>query len=286
MKVTTTAFRLASRFSASSRTTGAGTLRPTLTLLTLALLLGIAVPALGQDDDPANRLWLAFQHHHKVGEKARVAGKLGYKELLSPDQLFGESNKFYLNGDGSYDLGEKLRVDVGLGLYYTYQPEDDDVFETRLWQGGTVFWPDSPGLVRRLVFAQRVRLEERFTDSGGWDFALRFRYRLDTKIAINKYTLEPGAFYLPLAAEFFADLTGEATEFFAEQSRLSIGLGYVLNKNWTLDLRFLRQRSRSTSDEDFTISSNVIDVHGQELVRNPGSGQGEVRVPSDPSGSQ
>jgi hypothetical protein len=113
--------------------------------------------------------------------------------------------------------------------------------------------------VRRLVFTQRLRLEERFTDSDGWDFAMRLRYRLDTKIAINKHTLEPGAFYIPMELELFADLHGEPTELFGEQSRLSVGLGYVMNKNWTLDFRFQRQRSRSTSEEDFTRSGNVID---------------------------
>jgi hypothetical protein len=228
-----------------------GTRRPTRTLLTLPLLLGVATPALGQDDDLPTQLWLAFQHHHKVGEKTRVFGKLGYKELTSPDQFFG--------GSGSYDLGEHFRVDGGVGLYYTYQPEDDDTFEFRLWQEGTAFWPDSPGLVRRLVFTHRLRFEERFTDSDGWDFAMRLRYRLDTKIPINKHTLEPGAFYLPLAAEFFVDLTGEVTEFFGDKRRLSVGLGYVMNKNWTLDLRFQRQLSRSTSEEDFTRSGNVIE---------------------------
>ena len=235
------------------------TSRLTRTLLALPLLLGVATRALGQSDDLPTQLWLAFQHHHKVGEKTRVSGKLGYKELMSPDLFFGEWTKFYVNGDGSYDLGKHFRVDGGVGLYYTYQPEDDDTLEFRLWQGGTAFWPDTSGLARRLVFTHRLRLEERFTDSDGWDFAMRLRYRLDTKIPINKYTLEPGAFYLPLAAELFADLSGEAAEFFGDRSRLSVGLGYVLNKNWTLDLRFQRQRSRSTSEEDFTRSGNVID---------------------------
>jgi hypothetical protein len=229
------------------------------TLLTLPLLLGVAIPAFGQDDDLPTQLWLAFQHHHKAGDRTRLSGKLGYKELTSPDQLFGEWNKFYVNGDGSYDLGEQFRIDGGVGLYYTYQPEDDDTFEFRLWQGGTAFWPDSPGLVRRLVFTHRLRLEERFTDSGGWDFAIRFRYRLDTKIPMNKHTLEPGAVYLPLSAEFFVDLTGEVMNLFDDLTRLSVGLGYVINKNWTLDLRFTRQRTRSTSEEELTRSGNVID---------------------------
>ena len=259
MKITTTASPLVSRVSTPSRSTWAGPRRPIRTLLTLSLLFGGVIPALGQNDDLPTQLWLAAQHHHKVGEKTRVSGKLGYKELTSPDQFFGEWNEFYVNGDGSYDLGEQFRVDGGVGLYYTYQPEDEDTFEFRLWQGGTAFWPDSPGLVRRLVFTHRLRFEERFTDSEGWDFAMRLRYRLVTKIPINKHTLEPGAFYLPLAAEFFVDLTGEVTEFFGDKRRLSVGLGYVMNKNWTLDLRFQRQLSRSTSEEDFTRSGNVIE---------------------------
>jgi len=88
---------------------------------------------------------------------------------------------------------------------------------------------------------------------------MRLRYRLDTKIPLNTYTLEPGAIYLPLAIELFADLIDEVPEFFAKRNRASIGLGYVMNKNWTLDLRFHRQRSRSTIDEDFTRSGHVID---------------------------
>ena len=59
--------------------------------------------------------------------------------------------------------------------------------------------------------------------------------------------------------EFFADLIDEAPEFFAKRSRATIGLGYVMNKNWTLDLRFHRQRSRATIEEDFKTSTDVID---------------------------
>ena len=113
--------------------------------------------------------------------------------------------------------------------------------------------------MRRLVFTHRLRLEERVTESEAWAFAMRLRYRLDTKIPVNKYTLEPGAFYVPLAIEFFADFLEETPEFFAKRNRASIGLGYVISKNWTVDLRYHRQKSRSTIDEDFKTSGNVID---------------------------
>ena len=57
----------------------------------------------------------------------------------------------------------------------------------------------------------------------------------------------------------FDDLIDEAPELFGKRSRLSVGLGYVMNKNWTVDLRYHWQRSRSTIDEDFKTSGNVID---------------------------
>ena len=236
-----------------------GARRLTGTLLALPLLLAAATPAFGQSDDLPTQLWLSFQHQRKVGERSSVFGTLGYEELMSTERFFGEWTKLYVNGGASYDLGKRFRIAGGVGFYYTYQPETHDLFEFRLWQEGTAFWPDSPGAVRRLVLTHRLRLEERITESDGWDFAMRLRYRLDTKIPLNKYTLEPGAFYIPLAVEFFADLIDEVPEFFAKRNRASIGLGYVMNKNWTLDLRFHRQRSRSTIEEDFTRSGNVID---------------------------
>jgi hypothetical protein len=232
---------------------------PIRALLVLSLLLAVAIPAFAQSEDLPTQLWLSFQTQRKVGEKTSVFGSLGYEELMSRESFWGEWNKLYVTGGGSYDLGKRFRVAAGAGLYYTYQSEISDLFEFRLWQEGTAFWPDSPGAVRRLVFVHRLRLEERVTEAEEWGFAMRLRYRLDTKIPLNKYTLEPGAFYLPLAVEFFADLIEEVPEFFARRNRASIGLGYVMNKNWTLDLRFHRQRSRSTIEGDFTKSGNVID---------------------------
>ena len=234
-------------------------IRLTLALLALPLLFAYSTPAFAQDEDLPTQLWLSFQHQRKVGEKTRVFTSLGYEELTSRESFWGEWNRLYLTGGGSYDLGKRLRVAAGVGLYYTYHPATADVFELRLWQEGTAFWPDSPGAVRRLVFVHRLRLEERITEAVGWGFALRLRYRLDTKIPLNKYTLEPGVFYVPLAVEIFGDLTDPAPEFFAKTNRLTVGMGYVINQNWTVDLRFHRQGSRSTIDEDFKTSGNVID---------------------------
>jgi len=127
--------------------------------------------------------------------------------------------------------------------------------------------PDCASVSMMPLPARRLRLEERVTELDGWVFAMRLRYRLDTKIPLNTYTLEPGAFYVPLAIEFFADLVDEAPEFFAKRTRTTVGLGYVINKNWTLDLRYHRQRSRATIEGEFKTSTNVIDFSVKSSFR-------------------
>jgi len=240
---------------------------PARAIWTVPLLLAVTLSAFGQEEETPTQFWMSYNHQNKVGERTRVFGTLGYEELLSEEQFFGEWTKLYLNGGGSYDLGKRFRVTAGVGAYYTYQPETDDVFEFRLYQEGTAYWPDSVGHVRRFVLTHRLRLEERFSDSDGWTFSMRLRYRIDTKIPVNKYTLEPGAFYIPLAYEWYADVLDEAPEFFGKRDKASAGLGYVINKTWTVDLRYHRQRSRATIEDDFKSSSNVIDFTIKTSVR-------------------
>ena len=92
-------------------------------------------------------------------------------------------------------------------------------------------------------------------------------YRLHTNIGINTYDLEPGSFYLLLAAEWFADLGGTSSELFADELRSSLGLGYASSPSWTLDLRYHRQRSREAAADDFHTNSQVIDFSARTSVR-------------------
>jgi hypothetical protein len=228
-------------------------------ILVCGLVTIAAAPLSAQDEGTPTQLWLNYQFQQKVGEKSRVFGTLSYEELMSRENFWGEWNRLAIRGGGSVDLGSRFRVALGGDLRYTYRREIDDLFEFRLWQEGTAFWPERTGGFRRWVLVHRLRIEERITESDGWGFAMRLRYRLEIKIPLNKYTLEPKTFYLPLAVEFFADIVNEVPEYFARQNRATVGLGYVINKNWTVDLRYHRQRSRSTIDDDFKISNNVID---------------------------
>jgi hypothetical protein len=239
------------------------------TLCIILLILAGASPASSQetDTDTPNQLWLTYEHQDMVGERTRVFGSLGYEELRSEDRFFGEWTRLNFKAGLSYDLGERFRIAAGVGAFYTFQPETDDVSEFRLWQEGTAFWPESFGHVRRFVLTHRLRLEERFTKSDERVFTMRLRYRLETMIPLNTYTLEPGTFYLPISGEVFADVADEAPEVFAQKNRVSIGLGYVINQKWTVDLRYHRQRSRANIEEAFDTSFNVIDFTVRTSIR-------------------
>ena len=234
----------------------------------LAALVATAAPAFAQDQDGSNlQRSLGYEYQRKINDRLRGFGTLIYEELYDADRLFGAENQLKTTGGVSYDLKKRIRLEAGLGLYYTYLPEQHDTFETRLWQAATFDWPDSPGLVRRYVLQHRFRLEERFKNTTEWSFAARLRYRLSFKIPINKYTLEPRAFYVPLKAEFFIPLGSEIQELYAQQARYSAGIGYVFNKQWTLELRYARQRLRNTVDENLQPTDQFIEIRLKSSFR-------------------
>ena len=234
----------------------------------VAIIAMMALPSVGQEiDDTPAQLWLSYQYQNKVRDQVRVYGKMGYEELLSSERFFGEWTRLYLTGGASYDVRPWLRIAGGLGTYYTYHPETHNIFELRPWQEATLFWPEIEGWTRRLVVSHRLRLEERFTNAEDWDIAARVRYRIETKLPINAFSLERGSFYIPVSAELFVDLGDEVEEFFSEHGRASIGFGYVLNRRWTLELLYNREKSRATVAEDFRTSHNVIEFNVRTSIR-------------------
>ena len=190
-----------------------------------------------------------------------------YEERYDSDFLRASRAVLSTTGGVSYDLGKRFRIEGGLGLYYTYRSDLLDTFETRLWQAATVDWPNSPGVARRFVLQHRFRLEERFRKTEDWSFALRFRYRLAFAIPLNRYTVEAGAFYLPLKAELFVPLGDDIEELFTKQARYSAGLGYVFGKSWTIELRYAQLRMRDTIDAGLHTTDHFIEFRVKSSFR-------------------
>lgn len=240
-----------------------------ITILLCSLVsVGISLPAAAQDSNETNNYGrVSYDYRRKINDKLRGFGNLRYEELLDRDRLFGDSNKISTTGGVSYDLSKRVRLEAGLGLYYTYLPDLSDTFETRLWQSATLDWPNSLGVLRRFVLSHRLRLEERFQNLDDWNFTMRFRYRLSFSIPINRYTIEPKAFYVPLNAEFFVPLGDDSEEYFANRARYTAGLGYVFNKTWSAEILYTRQETRNNIGADLSVSGNYIEFRVKTVFR-------------------
>lgn len=233
-----------------------------LIVLTIVLMPN-ALPA----DSDNTQLWLRYEHRQRINDNTRAFGNIRYEELVDPDQRFGYWRKLAATGGVSYDLSKRIRAEGGLGFYQTWYPDTSDLFEARTWQAITLDWPEISTARAKWVVHHRFMLEERFQKSDSWSFSLRGRYRLAFTVPFNRSTVEPGAFFLPMSAEFFINPQTNDQELFANKSRLTAGLGYVLNKTWTVELRYAWQKQRDTLGADFEANGNIIDLRFKTNVR-------------------
>jgi len=217
------------------------------------------------DDDVGTEAWLRYEYRTKLKDNLRGFFSLRYEEQLASGKLLGDWRRWDLKGGVSYDLTKRLRLEGGIGGYHTWLPDVKDVYEIRLWQAMTVDWPEIKAFAR-YVLHNRFMIEERFknTTSG---MNLRGRYRLSMTIPINRYTVEPGAFYMPLAAEFFADLSGDDDQLFADQARYTIGLGYMFNKTWSLEFNYTRKDLRDSYGSNLYTGANIYELKFKTAVR-------------------
>ena len=229
-----------------------------------------AVSAVAQEVDESDaQAWVQYEYQFKLGEKWRGSWDLGYRELMSTEDVLGEWSRLHTRGNFSFVYSKWVAFDCGIGGYYTFSEDLSNLFELRTWQGAIVFWPKGRLAGRELDIQHRFRLEQRWTDkrdSGETDFGLRFRYRLAAFIPLNRSTIEEKAWYVPLMGEAFGDLGGDAPDYFAERLRLTVGLGYVLSSNWTLEFRYTAQKARDTVLNRFTTTDHIFDLRIRTAV--------------------
>ena len=138
-------------------------------------------------------------------------------------------------GGATYDLTDWARAEGGGGVYQTWYPDAADLFEVRLWQAATFYWPQIETRRARWFLTHRFMIEERFQHRTSWEMSLRGSYRLGFTLPVNRFTVEPGALYLPMSAEFFTTQSDEQ-DVFAGKARLTIGLGDIFSKAWSVEL--------------------------------------------------
>jgi hypothetical protein len=232
----------------------------------LAALLWPAVCASQSVRDADDIGRLRFDYQRSVSERMRAFSVTSYEQFLGSDELPGTREKLTLTGGVSYNAKDWLRLEGGVGLYYSWRDPATDLFELRLWQAATFDWPEVQALAQWAVH-HRFMLEERFQQSGDWDTSLRGRYRLSFTVPINRYTVQPGALYMPVEGELFWNPGDGSAELFANRATVTAGLGYQFNKGWAVEVRYVWQESRRAINTDFSRDDNIIELRVKSTTR-------------------
>jgi hypothetical protein len=154
---------------------------------------------------------------------------------------------------------------IGIGVFYTYIEEVSDELEIRPWQGVKFRWP----ILNGLTFSHYFRLEERFVFSDGdSELALRFRYKLGTRLALKKAT---GArlldsLYMPISVELFADAGPQIDPLFGSRARFDVGLGRAFNDDWIGEVHLIVQASRSGTDDHLHTTDYILRIQVKHLL--------------------
>lgn len=242
-----------------------------LAVVLAADLLPGSLPALAAEIEETDvQGWIQYEYQHRISKKWRGSWDLGYRELLSTEDVLGGWSRLHTRGVFSYVHRKWVTFDGGIAGYYTFSEDFTDLFEIRTWQSVVFFWPTTTLFGKSFDLRHRFRLEQRWTrqqESGEADFGLRFRYRLATFFPINRPRIEIKAWYVPLMGEAFGDLGGDAPEYFAERLRLSVGIGHVISDKWTLEFRYTAQKSRDTLAGEFETTDHIFDLRIRTAVR-------------------
>jgi len=198
--------------------------------------------------ESTNRIWLDFIPHFKVNQDLEYYGDVGYR-IIPSEQI----RTFVIRPSVRYHLNPWVDLTGGIGFFYEIDPNFSNLFEIRPWQGVKVHWPT----FGRIGIKHYFRLEERLlweTESWNFDPALRFRYKLGSRIPFN----EPRTTYLSLFGEAFANVGGEEVERFRNRIRGYFGFGYRFDDTWSVEADFIAQASRSTGLEEFDLSDRIF----------------------------
>lgn len=221
----------------------------------------IAPTISGAQDDTYLQLWADYHAHYFKNAQIEWYGDGGLRVL--PDDFSWV--QAYVRPSLRFHRRKHFDVHAGLGLIYTYNEEFADALEVRPWQGIKFKWPTLGGL----DFSHYFRFEQRMSFSDGrGDLALRFRYKLGTKIILKKASggkiLAP--LFIPVSVELFADTGPNIDPLFGSRGRFDIGLGYTAGEEWVGELHLIVQASRSGLDQQLETSEYILRLQFKHLL--------------------
>lgn len=209
------------------------------TIIIFLFMLFISSRMLGQDSEVGN--WFLYFGNQKINDKWNWHNEVQYRNY----NFAGDLQQLLLRTGFGYNLSENNN-NILLGYafirsenYITDSSEKIGSNENRIYQ--QFITRQNFG---RVFIQHRYRIEERFLPD---NFKLRFRYFLSLNIPVNKKSMVDKAIYLSAYDEIF--LNAESPVF--DRNRIYGGLGYVINKNFRVEVGFMAQTTENANRNQF-----------------------------------
>ena len=199
----------------------------------LFLFLFCSLRVLGQNSDIHFQNWFDFNVDYKLDQKWKLYGDTGYRISYSPYI----TNRLYIRPGVSYKTSSTTNLTGGIGIFSAFYKQN--VFwETRFFQGFQLIWP----IINSFKLNNYFRIEERFFSSNSVNtFLLRLRYRIGTDIKIVQ------DYFILLEQEWFVNY-GTDIDFQLNEIRSNLGLRYVIDDFWKLELISIFQNINASND--------------------------------------
>ena len=207
-------------------------------LFFLILIWSALVCAQNSEIETKFHNWFDFNGSYKFNEQWKAYGDAGYRIVFITKKI----HRLYIRPSSSFQLNRIFIFHGGIGLFTTFANEKT-LWEFRPFQGVEIRWP----IVFSLPFNHYFRFEERFFSGNTVNtFLFRGRYRLATTIQFNQ-TRTGNYFYTPLQLEWFVSY-GSDIDFQLNEFRGVIGLGYVIDNSWKVELNTIFQNVSASKD--------------------------------------
>ena len=206
------------------------------------------------------------QERTKYDEQFWLEGMIDYSFGVKWDFWLDANYKGIVTNDANY-WGAMVRPNIkfkvlkwmdlraGIGAFYTKFDENDSVLEIRPWEGFAIGWPK----IKNIRLVHLFRVEQRviyYPSDWTQEYSNRIRYQLSTRIPLNK-NKKYKTFFIPLAIEAFFQNENEVNDFFRNRARYTVGLGYIFNREITLDFKLVLEQNRS-EDQNLNITDTMF----------------------------
>ena len=206
--------------------------------LFLLILIGSSLVYTQNSKTEKIHSWFDFNGSYKFNEQWKAYGDVGYRIVFINKKF----HRLYIRPSVSFRLNPILIVHGGIGLFSTFDKENT-LWEFRPFQGIEIMWP----IVFSIPLNHYFRFEERFFSGNTINtFLFRGRYRLATAIQFNQTKTE-NYFYAPIQLEWFVNY-GSDIDFQLNEFRGVIGLGYVIDNSWKVELNTIFQNVSASKD--------------------------------------